>query len=296
MNNIYLVSFLGGGGGDFLCSQISKDCNFYPLEYTINSVTNTCDLTNPFLKWNIDLKNHLRFKVLEISDVILEEIDLYYNEKNLVAPTHFFGNLSEIKLPRLKGVHLYTKQFFPLFYLLLWIKRWVLIQEFENKEIFLRKVISASSLPNDAYAKIFRDKIADNILANRNFVYEFELRAATRLFRNAIDCVEWFYRYYCFVFAFPNPHTVSKDWIPYNIDNLYLDPVNNSEEFCQLFNMEKPIDPEIIVSYYSKNLQVIEEIFGEPYEVFILGDWLSKLKKWIELKCPNSYSVDFKIL
>jgi len=293
MNNIYLVTFPGGGGGDFLCSQISKDINFYPLESSMNTATNTCELENPFLKWNIDLKSHHKFKVLEISDVMLKEIELYYNEKDLVAPTHFFGNLSEIKLPRLKGVHLYTKQFFPIFYLLYWIKRLSGPKHFIDKETFLRKVTGASSLPNDAYAKFFRDKIADNILANRNFVYDFELIAATRLLGNAIDCIERFYRYYCFIFSFPNPHTVSKDWIPYNIDNLYLDPVNNSKEFCQLFNMEKPINPEIIASYYSKNLQVIEETFGEPYEVFILGDWLSKLKKWIELKCPNSYSINF---
>jgi len=298
MNNIYLLAFNGGSGGDFLCSQISKDSDFYPLEYKINPITNTYDLENPFAKWNLNTKNQFMQDLLVTTDNTLENIDLHYNEKNLVAPIHFFSYFNQAhldtiyRLPRLKIIRVYSNQLTPLFYLLLWIKRWVLIQECENKEIFIREQISTYTSKFDIAA---RNKILDSIFANRNYYYSFEILAMSNLFNNSTDFVKnFFLKKYNYYNTFVQNNTGK--WIPYNIDNLYLDPVNNSEEFCQLLNMEKPIDPEIISNYYFRNLQVIEETFGEPYEVFILGDWLSKLTEWVQIQCPNAYSVDFKIL
>jgi hypothetical protein len=297
MNNIYLLAFNGGSGGDFLCSQISKDSNFYPLEYKINPITNTYDLENPFAKWNLNTKNQFMQDLLVTTDNTLENIDLHYNEKNLIAPIHFFGDHNQAyldalyRLPRLKVIRLYSNKLPPLFYLLLWIKRWVFAQEFENKEIFIREHIS---IYTSKFHISTRNKILDSIFANRNYYYAFEISAMENLFNNSINFVKNFFKRYNYYNTIVQNNTVG--WIPYNIDNLYLDPINNSEEFCQLFNMEKSINPEIISNYYLKNLQVIEEIFGEPYEVFILGDWLSKLTEWVQIQCPNAYSVDFKIL
>lgn len=291
MKNIYLLSFTGGSGGDFLCSQISKDNSFFPLESKMNPDSNSCDLENPFEKWNLDIKNTF-ISNLSISNYTLENIDLYFNEKNLIAPTHFFGNLNQVRLPRLKGIKLYNEKLSPLFYLLLWIKRWTSVRHFENKEDFF-KIIEESSPNTSRFINATIDKIVDEIFTNRKYLYSFEIPALKKLHKDAINFVHNYFEYYK---LFNTITDREFGWIPYNIDNLYLDPINNLKEFSQLFNMEQSINSEIIAEYYSQNLRVIEETFGEPYEVFISNNWLLKLKEWVKQQCPNAYSVNFKIL
>jgi hypothetical protein len=288
MKNIYLLSFTGGTGGDFLCSQISKDNNFYLLESKMDPSTNTCNLENPFEKWNLDIKNNFK---APISDSLFEEINLYYNKKNIITPTHFFGNVNQIKLPRIKGIKLYSNLFFPYFYLLLWIKRWVFKRHFENKED--AHEIFKSLNPNSDNTTFNKD-IIDRIVENRNYFYSYEIAALKTFHMNAIDFVVNGFNFHK---RYSSRTYEDLGWIPYNIDNLYLDPVNNVKEFSQLFNMEESINSEIIAEYYSQNLKVIEETFGEPYETFISSDWLSKLKEWVCEQCPNSYSysISFKI-
>ena len=289
MKNIYLLSFNGGAGGDFLCSEISKDINFYSFQSSIDLKTNACDLLeNPFSKWNLDVKlPNPSWPTASVS----EEIDLYYNEKNLVLPTHYFNNVNQTMIPRLKGIRLYTKQFSPLFYLLLWIKRFIKIIDFENKEALDNIILSRNfSNSNNADVNFFRSKIKDAILENRRYVYGFELPALDLLYDKAIYFVDRFFRRY-------NTHNCKgyedNGWIPYNIDNLYLDPVNNVKEFSQLFNMEEPINPDTIAEHHSRNFQLIEKTFNESYESFISDNWTFKLKEWVRYQCPNSYSVNF---
>lgn len=283
MKNIHLLSFTGGTGGDFLCSEISKDTNFYTLESNWIFDMNRYDLENPFQQWNLDIKDR-HIPSLQISDTVFNEIDLYYNEKNLITPTHFFGAVNQIKLPRIKGIKLYTTQLSPLFYSLLWIKRWTAKRYYETKEEFLKLIGS----PNPNY--IVNVQEIDTLFTNRNYLYSFEIPALKSLHKNAIDFVSNFFVTYSMYSTIPNDNF---GWIPYNIDNLYLDPINNSEAFSQIFSMEQAISPAIITAYYTQNLRVIEETFGEPYDVFISNDWLSKLKQWVLLQCPDLYSIDF---
>jgi hypothetical protein len=290
MKNIYLISFNGGAGGDFLCSEISKDINFYSFQSSIDLKTNACDLLeNPFSKWNLDVKPP---DALWPTASISSEIDLYYNEKNLVLPTHYFDNVNQTMIPRLKGIRLYTKQFSPLFYLLLWIKRWINIQNFKGKEE-LDNIIFSRSFSKNADVNFFKSKIRDAIFENRRYIYRFELPALELLYDKAIHFVDGFFRRYN---THNNKGYEDKGWIPYNIDNLYLDPVNNVKEFSQLFNMEEPINPDSIAEHHSRNFQLIEKTFNESYETFISNNWRYKLKEWVRIQCPNAYSVDFKIL
>jgi len=287
MKNIHLLSFNGGVGGDFLCSEISKDINFYSFQSSIDLKTNTCNLLeNPFSKWNLDVKPP---NPLWPTASISSEIDLYYNEKNLVLPTHYFGNVNQTMIPRLKGIRLYTKQFSPLFYLLLWIKRWINIKNFKDKEE-LDNILLSRSFSKNTDITYFTSKIAD-IIANRKYYYDFEIPALNLIYDKSIDFVdEVFVKYnICNTNGYED-----NGWIPYNIDNLYLDPVNNVKEFSQLFNMEESINPDSIAEQHSRNLQLIEETFNESYESFVSNDWLPKLKEWVKLKCPNSYSINFE--
>jgi hypothetical protein len=290
MKHIYLLAFTGGAGGDFLCSQVSKDPDFYPLETRVNQTLNVYNLDNSFEKWDLDIKNRNIVR-MKISETVLEEIDLYYNEKNLITPTHFFGDFNRINFPRIKGIKLYSKILTPFFYLLLWIKRWVNLRYFKTKTETARVLESLN--PNSTIE--FREEMIDRVLKtrNRNHFYAFELAALKTLCMDAIDLVDNYYvNSYRRISELPNSDF---GWIPYNIDNLYLDPINNTREFSQIFNMEQPIDPDIIAEYYSLNHQLIEKTFNETYESFISSDWTSKLKEWVQNQCPDSYIVDFKI-
>jgi hypothetical protein len=290
MKNIYFLSFAGGAGGDFLCSLISKDVNFYPLVSKTETVTNSCYLEDTFKKWHLDLKNGNIPKLLD-SEYLVKRIDSFYTEKNLMVPTHYVGSFDQIKLPRFKAVKLFSTDLVPMYYLLLWIKRWCSVMYFENKQDFFKRIeveqnerIKKNRIAN---GEIKKNKIMNSVFANKNHAYGFELPAARLLYRNSIDFVDRYFITFKYHATLSNINGAKS----YNIDRLYLDPANNSTEFSQLFDMTQSINPDIIAEYHSQNLKLIEKTFNEPYDLFISSNWLAKLKEWVQLKCPNSYGI-----
>ena len=135
------------------------------------------------------------------------------------------------------------------------------------------------------FKNILKENVKKGIeLIKRGYYYEFELPAIHRKLSNGIDIVENYFDMY---------QRMSKEipvsWSCYNIDNLFLNPTKNVNEFSKLFNMSNPINVIDIEIYYHNNIQLVEKIFNEPYNNFISGNWLLKLKNWVKIECPNSY-------
>lgn len=276
MKNIFLLGFTGGSCGDFLCSQISKDESFYSLQSSMTLDINRCELENPFKNFGVDIKNPYWPDSLIISDTDYKNIDLAYSEKNLILPTHYFFDLNNINLPRLAGIKLCSNKLAPLFYILLWIKRWRYPKTVEGFEEDIIKCAGNNlALVNKA----------KEILA-RGYFYSFE-KTALRL--NMSDSVDLSTTYF---FNYANlSKKVANGWTPYNLDNLFLDTRGSAIEFSQLFNMTCTINTEELIQYHQNNITLVETYFNKTYDNLISGNWLSDLKEKIKTECPNAYSI-----
>lgn len=276
MNHIYVFSFIGGSGGDFLCSQIADDTNFYPFELRWDSDLNRYDLSNPLDKFGLDIKPFfLPSQMKLLSDEIKIEIDNEFKDKNLILPTHYLERLEHVNLPRLIGVKaVYSEYFLPLYYTLLWFKRYIVPIKVESyKDVD----------PGYYVAPRHIFKIIKKI-TERGFIYSFEKTALNAQMLSSKKFIKGFFSQYTKLASLEPP-----GWITYNLDNLYLDSKSYSKNFSDLFGRSQPIDHEIIDRYFQSNLAVIPQIFNKTYDDWIKGDWLSDLEKWALLQCPDCY-------
>lgn len=270
MKNIFLLGFTGGSCGDFLCSQISKDESFYSLQSEMTSNVNRCELENPFASFGLDIKNPYWPDSVTISDADYKNIDIAFADKNLILPTHYFFDLKNINLPRIAGIKLCSKQLTPLFYILLWIKRWRYANTVEGQDI--AKWSSNSEIINE--------------IISRGYFYAFEKTALRLNVSNSIDLSTTYF------FNYNNlSKKVADGWVPYNIDNLFLDTKNSVIEFSRLFNMSQPINAEDIIHYHQNNIRLVENYFNKSYDNLIAGNWLLELKERIKTDCPNAYCI-----
>lgn len=276
MKNIFLLGFTGGSCGDFLCSQISKDDNFYSLQSSMNPDLNRCELENPFANFGIDIKNPYWPESSIISNTDYKKIDIAYSEKNLVLPIHYFLDLDNINLPRLAGIKLCSNKLTPLFYILLWIKRWRLPVNIGGSEDDVIKCAGKNLKLIEKSKEII----------DRGYFYSFEKPALRLNISNSIDLtIKYFFNYASI------SKKAANGWIPYNLDNLFLNTIDNVTEFSQLFNMTCSINSEDLIQYHQNNIKLVETYFNKTYDSLILGNWLLDLREKIKTECPSAYSI-----
>jgi hypothetical protein len=277
MKNIFLLGFTGGSCGDFLCSKISQDDNFYSLQSAMTQDINRCELGNPFSKFGIDIKNPQWGGIPIISKDTYDNIDKEYSEKSLILPIHYFSNLENIKLPRLVGVKLCSKELTPLFYILLWIKRW------SNKNSIIGNEENIIKCAGKNLKLIEKSKE----IINRGFYYSFEQPALRLGVYNSVNIATAYFSTY---------RGLSKKsnigWNPYDIDNLFLNTKQNIREFSQLFNTSQEINAGDIIDYHAANIALVEKHFNKSYSNLISGNWLLDLQAWVEQQCPNAYCLN----
>jgi hypothetical protein len=277
MKNIFLLGFTGGSCGDFLCSKISKDDNFYTLESSMTSDMNRCELENPLLPFGINIKNPVSLDSLNINSEDYKNIDIKFSQKNLILPIHYFANINNIKLPRLAGVKLCSSKLTPLFYILLWIKRW------KNKVPIME---NEHTLIDCAGNNLTLIKQCEEMI-KRGYYYSFEQTALRSNMYNSINLPTMYFPTYRNLSS-----KVDIGWTSYNIDNLFLNTKENITGFSQLFNMSGTLNADDIIQYHAANLELVEKHFNKSYFDLMAGNWLVELQTWIEEQCPDSYKID----
>jgi hypothetical protein len=237
---------------------------------------NRCELENPFEKFGIDIKNPYRAEALVVSDDDYKNIDAAFSLKNLILPTHYFSNINNINLPRLVGVKLCSTELTPLFYILLWIKRWSQRHSNIGHELDILNCTNESLKMIEGSNKIF----------NRGYHYAFEKPALRLGMNNSTNLSSsYFYNYKAL------SRHASIGWHPFNIDKLFLNTRENIEEFSNLFNMSLPINAEDIEQYHYTNIQLVETNFNKSYSELISNNWLLELREWVKYQCPDAYSI-----
>lgn len=270
MKHIYLLSFQGGAGGDFLANRINQDPSFYQYDCPWIMSVNRYDIRNPLKKFNIDLK-YAHVNNVEISNELKNLIDLEFQNINLILTLHYFKDINTINLPRVKGIKLtWSTKLSPLFYTLLWIKRFTENLKIENIKLY--------NITNFELFQKFQH------IQRRGFIYHFETIALRYGYLDSKNFIKHYYQYY-----HESGLSEPEGWTTYNIENLYLDPKNNTKNFSDLFGLSQPINFEFIEAYYQRNRMLIEEIFNIEYEKWIEGDWLSDLETWALEQCPGCY-------
>lgn len=304
MSNIIMVSYNGGSCGEFLCTQISKDPNFYPAELEKVTELNRWIYSNPFKKFNVDFESYVSKRVTPdqyanlgqqrpidlkcpwieshtyISDVTADAIDKFYNDKNLLVPTHYWGNLANINLKRVRGVRFtFNNNLDVLFYTLLWIKTWTETYpsnvEFYMHELRTCALVSGNPKMNEVV----------NTIIERGYMHSFERAAIRYNIQSSYDIIDKFFVDYHKMNSLRVP-----GWDIVNVEDLMLDTTGTVEHWKQVFGTDSTLDIETIEKYHQKNLSVIEETFNQTYDNFKKSNWKLTLKEWVKKAAPHAYT------
>jgi len=246
MNNLYLLSYPGGMGGDFLTGQISKDSSFYFIEHSINNANNTY---TPEIFLGIDFKDSLK-----ITDDSRNIIERCLSKRNLIFSTHFIDDLDTIDLPNLKGIRLhsaYNSKLIPFYYTLLWIKRYSQIRNINNKQCYLFEQLALDAKIKNSINSVNilynRYKSGCNIIPNKWYIY----KNIDDLYLNPKDNIKEFTEF--FQLAMPLDYTIIEEYFQTNIKvvedslNISLDNYLNKDWLNELTEWVKTTCP----NYYN---------------------------------------------
>lgn len=282
MPNIYLFSYCGGHGGDFLCHQISQDPNYYPSLYKETTDNFRWVNDNPFDKYNLNFKRTTNeLDKFTVSDSVRDQIDKEYNEKNLIVPSH---NMTEAlpNLPRVKRIKLVSTDCNAYFYYtLLCIKSWRIVYDL--------KIHQRDMIPRLARFKyIHRDKPAllERIesIQNRGYVYAWEMNAIYTGLDNGIDIIKQHYPIYQKYNRMALANSVNLD-----LDSMYANPTDNVKLWRDSLDMQTTLDVDMITEYNQKNIDLIETNLNRSINQYNQSNWLEELTAWVKLTCPDSY-------
>jgi hypothetical protein len=285
MANIYILSYLGGGCGEWLSYEIGKDPNYYDVRIAKLTEENKFIIVDPLHEWNFSIKNPYNAQEVDVPENIRLGVQEKYSEKNLIIPTHYLGKLTDINLPNVKGTRIrYTYNSCPLFYSLLWIKTWVEpkpLNDFERARV----IQCANSSPNDPTIKrvsTVMDKAME--ILTRGYFYSFELSALRASVRNSADYIQKFYGFY---FRYNQMPLV--DYRYMDLEQLMFNPKDAVLDWQEAFGMAEPMNIDNIEEYHNKNIKVIEDTFNMSYDAWRKSKWIFLLKDWVKFKCPNMY-------
>jgi hypothetical protein len=285
MANIYLLSYLGGGCGEWLSWKISQDANYYDVGIDQVTDNNKFVIVDPLKEWSYSIKSPYDVRDIDITEEIKQGLIEKYSEKNFIIPSHFLGNFTEINLPNVKAVRLrYTYNTCPLFYSLLWIKTWYEPRPLDDKEraLVMKCAQGQWSDPVHIRESNVMDKAME--ILNRGYYYSFELSALRMGIRSSADYVQRFYGFYFRYNLTPCP-----GYTKVSLENLMLNPKDTVADWQEAFNMVKPLSISDIEEYHANNIKVIETTFNMPYDKWRESKWILLLKEWVESNCPGLY-------
>lgn len=278
MNNIYLLKFKGGAGGDFLTYQISKDSNFFSNSLISVDHNNAWTITNPLEKFGIDLKSYDVSNPLAhyISKENYELIDKEFSDKHLIVRTHYTGSIKDIKLPRMISVNLtFNEQFTILFYGLVFVKR--MGEKLVLNNLILKKFEECDSL------SILNSKI--NYIRNRGYYYPFELNALSwKLPKSVISPI--------FSLKIYEQGRFHDNQCDHNLDvgQLYLNPKDHINKWAEIFQMNDLPNEKDIHNYFEKNREIFKNYFEKDfYDYKTIEEFLGKLVIYLKNKFPDSF-------
>jgi hypothetical protein len=282
MPNIYLFSYCGGHGGDFLCRQISQDPNYYPSLYKETTDNFRWVNDNPFDKYDLNFKRITsEIDKFTVSDSIRDQIDKEYNQKHLIVPAHnmtqTLPNLPRVK--RMKLVSIDSNAYF--YYTLLCIKAWRIVYDL--------KIHQRDMIPRFAIFKdIHKDKPAllEKIesIENRGYVYSWEMHAIYTGLDNGIDVIKQHYPIYQKYNRMQLTNSINLD-----LDAMYAKPDDNVKLWSSSLDMQTILDANIIAEYNQKNIDLIESNLNRSINQYNTNNWLEELTAWVKSTCPSSY-------
>jgi len=285
MAHIYILSYLGGGCGEWLSYEIGKDPNYYDVRIENATEENKFVIVDPLREWNFSIKNPYNAQEVNVPEEVKLGVQNKYSEKNLVIPTHYLGNLNDINLSNLKGIRpRYTYRSAPLFYTLLWIKTWVEPKPLDDKE--RARVMTCAHGNSGDPALMKESQVLDKAMEilSRGYYYSFELSALRMGIRSASDYIQRFYGFY-----FRYNQMPVNDYRIVSLENLMFNPKDSVQDWQVAFGMAEPMSIANIEEYHDKNIKVIEDTFNMKYDAWRESKWIFLLREWVESKCPEMY-------
>lgn len=263
--NTYLLGFIGGACGDFLCSQISETDSFYTVPYKHAVDLNTTHYSLSSIDPKNKIKSAYKEEHIHLNTDQVDRINGILETKNIIIPTHYHGSLLNSNIPNLIPVllHGYLK-LANLFYTLVWIKR-----------------LSMPWSGIDPYDISIISKLPQTI--ERPLLYSYQRLMLNFGFNSLEHCVKGYWPTYI-------KHAVKRnnDWRLVDTDALFLKPHSYINDFNNILNLNYTIDPEVIRQYHLANLSLIERTFNKTHLSFFSGNWLEELHQWVKEKCPQS--------
>jgi hypothetical protein len=282
MPNIYLFSYCGGHGGDFLCRQISQDPNYYPSLYKETTDNFRWVNDNPFEKYDLNFKRITsELDKFTVSDLVKDSIDKEFSEKHLIVPSH---NMTAVlpNLPRVKRIKtISTDEQAYFYYILLCIKAWCISYDLNkhHKDMIPRFDRFKEMHKNNP---LLLEKI--EYIQQRGHVYSWEMDAIYNGLINGIDIIKQHFPIYQKYLRLSLPDTANL-----NLDDMYKNPADNVNTWSKLLDMQTILNANVITEYHQKNIDLIESRFNKSIDQYLKINWLDQLAEYVSLVCPDHY-------
>ena len=281
MHDIYMVSYFGGMFGEFICTQISLDKNFYhinPKKDLNNRYHYSSPLTDTFsnLK-SFPIPNDL-FSVTEI-----KEIEQTLLQKNICFPSHYYDqNIKQLDLlPNIKCIRLFTRHrdVLILGYCCQWIKSLLVsydLHSYNNK--FVKEFESYSFTPET------RD-LYELIKIKKRF-YWFEKLALKYEQNDLSQFITFWWKFY----RESNKKKI-QGWQRIDVGGCLKNYNTVKDEWTSCFNLNDNLNKIELDNYHQRNIDLIEKEFGTSFDNFIKEDWKMILLEWINLKTDTILTI-----
>ena len=266
-----MISYYGGMFGEFICTQLSKDQNFYSVEPEVTD-SNRYLYGNPFLKYGLNLK----LFDSEKTNIDTASLDNDFSEKNLCFPSHIFQkDMSYLNIPRVKFVRIYSsdRDILLLGYIMGWIKSLVSTNNLsEWTQEFERYIDNKESV--EYY----------NLIKQRGYFYWFEKLSMKHKVYNIKEFIDYWWDCY-------KKYNDKRwdQWEYIDVGKLFLDYKNSKDYWKEFFDLDSYLDNNDLQGYYFKNLEIFKEEFNMSFEDFkIKNNWNELLYNWVKLKIKKA--------
>lgn len=271
-----MVSYFGGMFGEFICTQLSLDENFYSTIPKVDK-NNRYYYGNPLEKYNLNLKRFDFSSNAQLSSETVNLIDSNTSEKHFCFPSHAFKvDMSFLNIPRIKYIRLNTQHhdILILGYLMSWIKSLLDLRDFKSHENeFVRYVNSQSEESIEYYNKI----------KNRGKFYWFEKVSMKHNVFNVDDFILYWWNSYM-TYNHSNPADRWEQWNYIDVGECLKNYEVSKVEWKETFGLKEYLNKDNLENYYQTNLNLIDREFNIPFETLISGNWIGVLSEWVHSK------------
>jgi hypothetical protein len=260
MNNIYLISYTGGMYGEYICTLLSNDDNYYDAgfkhylpEDNRHGYRSIIDPLHTFDAWDFySVPNDIRETILTV-----------HNDKHIAMKTFNYKEHVDVNLPNLVKVKFFADD---------WIFSWL---QSGPKGLKMSAITHEHSMSRSWLIPFIEEynkmpELTSKLIDNVDELTWTEFDMAVLGIYNLADYVQHKIDWHSTQAPVKSGNS---DWIYLNPLELFNDPESHIDQWQKVFDTKSKFDVQSLKDYHQCNVELIERTYGKPYEEIKNGDY-----------------------